>query len=271
MQVEESPLLFEEFVSTINEHSEFDFTPYSNSMNHRLMNFMESERINSAFELKNKLKHDRTFHMKLLEGVTVRYTEVFRDPEFFMTLRNQVLPYLSTFSDIRIWVAGCATGEEVYSLAILLEEYGMLEQASIYATDINTGSLAIAERGVYHPTRIREYTVNYAKSGGRLHFGKYYSIKDNKLVMSDHLKRNVHFIKNDLLKDKMEGEFNLVLCRNVLFYFTEEFQKIVVDKVAGQIRNYGYFATGISEQISGNSFFTCIDSESKIYRKVMQV
>jgi len=165
--------------------------------------------------------------MKLLEGVTVRYTEVFRDPEFFMTLRNQVLPYLSTFSDIRIWVAGCATGEEVYSLAILLEEYGMLEQASIYATDINTGSLAIAERGVYHPTRIREYTVNYAKSGGRLHFGKYYSIKDNKLVMSEHLKRNVHFIKNDLLKDKMDGEFNLVLCRNVLFYFTEEFQKLL--------------------------------------------
>jgi chemotaxis protein methyltransferase CheR len=207
--------------------------------------------------------------MKLLEGVTVRYTEVFRDPHFFMTLRNQVLPYLSTFSNIKIWVAGCATGEEVYSLAIMLQEYDMLEQTTIYATDINSDSLAVAERGVYHPTRIREYTLNYAKSGGRLHFGKYYSIKDDKLLMSDHLKSRVHFFKNDLLKDKMDGEFNLVLCRNVLFYFTEEFQKIVVNKVADSIRNYGYFATGTSEKICMENTFSCIDQTSKIYRKVV--
>ncbi len=262
-------ILFNEYLETINEYSDFDLTPYSDSINHRLMNFMESEMIGSTFELKYKLKNDSRFHMKLLEGVTVRYTEVFRDPHFFMTLRNQVLPYLSTFSNIKIWVAGCATGEEVYSLAIMLQEYGMLDQSTIYATDINSDSLAVAERGIYHPTRIREYTVNYAKSGGRLHFGKYYSIKDNKLVMTDDLKSKVHFFKNDLLKDKMEGEFNLVLCRNVLFYFTEEYQELVIDKVAGSIRNYGYFATGVSETIGMKNIFSCIDQTSKIYRKVI--
>ncbi|MBK6989817.1 MAG: protein-glutamate O-methyltransferase CheR [Bacteroidetes bacterium] len=264
-----TPNQFTEYLDTISEYSDFDLSPYSDSINNRLMNFMESEQICSVFELRYKLKNDRQFHVKLLEGVTVRYTEVFRDPQFYLTLRNQVLPYLSTFSNIKIWVAGCATGEEVYSLAIWLHEYDMLEHSTIYATDINSDSLAVAERGVYHPTRIREYTLNYAKSGGRLHFGKYYSIKNDKLVMTEQLKSRVHFVKSDLLKDKPEGEFNMVLCRNVLFYFTEQYQKMVVDKVADSIRNYGYFATGVSEKICTKNIFSCIDHASKIYRKVI--
>lgn len=264
-----SSFLLDEYMDAISKHSDFDLGPYSESVNMRLKNFIESEKINSSFELKYKLKNDKRFHMKLLEGVTVRYTEVFRDPHFFMTLRNQVLPYLATFSEIKIWVAGCATGEEVYSLAILLDEYEMLGKSVIYATDINQDSLAVAERGVYHPNRIREYTLNYSRSGGRLHFGKYYSLKNDKIVMSEHLKSRAQFFKNDLLKDKMEGEFHLVLCRNVLFYFTEQFQNKVIDKISDRIRNYGYFATGISETISAKNTFSCIDQKNKIYRKII--
>jgi len=261
--------LFEEYKETIQKYSGFDFSPYSDSINHRLVNFMETERIGSAVELKHKLNSDSLFHVKLLEGVTVRYTEVFRDPGFYLALRNQVLPYLSTFSDIRIWIAGCSTGEEVYSLAILLQECDMLKNSTIYATDINPDSLAIAERGVYQSTRIREYTVNYSMAGGRSYLGKYYSLKNNMIVMNDELKKSLKFIKSDLLKEQPEGTFNLVLCRNVLFYFTGEFQENVINRVADTIRNYGYFATGVSETINSKNIFTGIDQEQKIYRKVI--
>jgi chemotaxis protein methyltransferase CheR len=260
---------FQDYIDAVSEYSELDLSSYSVSVNKKLISFIESERIGSASELKMKLNSDRMFHMKLLEGVTIRYTEVFRDPDFFISLRNQVLPYLSTFSSINIWVAGCSTGEEVYSLAILPHEYDMLDQATIFATDINQDALRIAENGIYHPARIREYSVNYTRSGGKKFFGRYYSLKDDMIVMNENLKKKIQFDRSDLLKDEVKGKFNLVLCRNVLYYFTDDSQKEVISTIARSIRNYGYFATGLTERISTENVFSCIDQANKIYRKVI--
>lgn len=260
-----------EILDTINDHSGIDFNQYSESITNRIEGFFRDEKINGVCELKEKLDRDELFKTKLIESITIRYTEIFRDPFFFLSLKNRVLPYLATFPSINIWIAGCSTGEEVYSLAILLHECGLLNRSRIWATDINESSLEFAERGLYYPNRIREYTVNYSQAGGRYTLGRYYSINDNMIQMNELLKRNVKFDKHNLLKDEVHEEFDLVLCRNVLFYFKDKNQKAVVNKIMQGIRNYGYFSSGISEQIADCPNLKPIDSSNKIFRKVIQL
>jgi chemotaxis protein methyltransferase CheR len=260
-----------EILNTINDHSGIDFNLYSESITNRIEGFFKDENISGVCELKEKLDRDVLFKAKLIESITIRYTEIFRDPFFFLSLKNKVLPYLSTFPKIKIWIAGCATGEEVYSLAILLHECGLLNRTEIWATDINESSLEFADRGLYYPNRIREYTVNYTQAGGRFTLGRYYSIKDNMIQMNELLKRSVKFEKHNLLNDDVHGEFDLVLCRNVLYYFKDKNQKLVVHKIMQGIRNYGYFSSGISEQIADCPELKAIDSSNKIFRKVIQL
>lgn len=269
IRMKEDQLLLKEYINTICKYSDFDFSNYSESINRRLLDFMETEEISSATELTTKFHNDELFHMKLLEGVTVRYTSIFRDPGFYLTLRNQVLPYLSTFSNLKIWISGCSTGEEVYSLAILLQEMQMLEATEIVATDINDYALSIAQEGIYDQCRIHEYSKNYVDAGGRSSFGSYYSFDGNMIKVNEKLRKNIIFQKNDLLKDVIPGVFNLILCRNVLFYFNEDVKNAVVSRLSNSLRNYSYLAVGTKERIENNVDFTCIDTANKIYRKVI--
>jgi chemotaxis protein methyltransferase CheR len=258
------------YIEIISEESPMDFSQYTElTISRKLEEFIKEEKIISPDEFRTKFTTDKMFHMKLLEGLTVRYTELFRDPEFYMALRYQVLPYLSTFSELRIWSAGCSTGEEAYSLAILLDEYGLLDNATIIATDVNPANIEQAKKGHYSTHRIREYTRNYANSGGRAQLGKYYSVQKGAIEFCDRLKKHIHFQQHDLIKDQIPGSFDLILCRNVMIYFSGLLQTHVTERLTSGVRCYGYLAVGMQEKLnSKDHHISPIDEEYRIYRKV---
>ncbi|MBL0103303.1 MAG: protein-glutamate O-methyltransferase CheR [Bacteroidetes bacterium] len=261
------------YIDILSKESHVDFSQYTEmTINRKLEEFITDEKIISPEEFRTKFTTDKMFHMKLLEGLTVRYTELFRDHEFYMALRYQVLPYLSTFSGLRIWSAGCSTGEEAYSLAILLDEYGLLENTTIVATDVNPANIEYGKLGQYSTHRIREYTRNYVNSGGRSQLGKYYSVRGGSIEFGERLKKHIQFQQHDLVKDEAPGSFDLVLCRNVMIYFSHALQTAVTARLAGGVRCYGYLAVGMQESLVNKAHqLTAIDNDYQIYRKVHKV
>jgi chemotaxis protein methyltransferase CheR len=262
--------LLKPYKEILTEESLVDFSQYTEmTINRKLEEFISDEKIISPDDFRTKFKTDEMFHMKLLEGLTVRYTQLFRDPQFYMALRYQVLPYLSTFSELRIWSAGCSTGEEAYSLAILLDEYGLLDKATIIATDVNPANIEFAHKGHYSTHRVREYTRNYVNSGGRSQLGKYYSVNHGSIEFNERLKERIEFRQHDLVKDEAPGSFDLVLCRNVMIYFSQMLQTSVTASLSGGVRCYGYLAVGMQETLfQSDHQLTSIDNDYKIYRKV---
>ncbi|MFN8164649.1 MAG: protein-glutamate O-methyltransferase CheR [Bacteroidia bacterium] len=265
--------LFENYLEIIVQQSSLDFSCYSKAtIERRLTDLLAEERIVSPEEFRQKFTTDNMFHMKLLDGLTVRYTTMFRDPAFYAALKQQVFPYLSTFNTIRILSAGCSTGEEAYSLAILLDECGLLENSEIIASDINPGNIQKAKRGTISPQRLREYSLNYSAGGGQANMGRYYSNKEGAMVFSDRLKSRIKFFCQDITKEEEDGEFDLILCRNVMIYFTAKTQESIIERFAGKLKNYGYFVHGIQEEFNHLSpTLYPIDKENRIYRKVCRL
>jgi len=254
-----------------NRHG-YDFSEYSRStIDRRIGQFMTREKLSSPTELMHKLMADKMFHVKMTEALTVNFTEMFRDASFFLSLTRKVLPFLSTYPSIKIWHAGCSTGEEVYSLAILLDEFELLHKTKIYATDMNETCLKAAERGIYSFEQIKNYTKNYRASGGRKDFSMYYEAQDNGVKLNAYLKKNITFFQHNLATDHSFNEFHLILCRNVLIYFNRNLQTRVVDLFKNSLNNLGYLAIGNKENLLFNgqrNNFAFIDREEKIYRKV---
>jgi chemotaxis protein methyltransferase CheR len=250
----------------------YDFTHYSHaSLVRRLEKARAQARVTRFTELLDKLLHDEKYFDEFLKHMSVTVTEMFRDPAFYLAVREKIVPVLKTYPFVKIWHAGCATGEEVYSMALLLHEEGFLDRTRIYATDFNKHSLDAAEKGVYPAKNIEAYAANYRKAGGKHDFSEYYNDGYELAKFKDFLKERVTFSYHNLVTDGVFGEMNLVCCRNVLIYFDKTLQERVLSKFAESLRHGGFLALGNKESLNFTPvkpLFESTDKKQRIYRKI---
>lgn len=249
----------------------YDFTHYSHaSLKRRLEHARGEAGVRRFTELLDLLLHDQRAFDGFLKHMSITVTEMFRDPLFYKALRESVIPVLKTFPFVKIWHAGCATGEEVYSMAVLLHEENFLDRARIYATDFNKHSLDIAEKGVYPAANMEVYAANYAASGGKRDFSDYYSAGYDLVKFKDFLKERITFSYHNLVTDGVFGEMNLVCCRNVLIYFDKVLQNRVLHLFKDSLRHGGFLCLGSKETLNFSGvkeFYEPIVSKQKIYKK----
>ncbi len=249
----------------------YDFRRYAGALvRRRLLRRLSLSGLKSISEMQNRLLHDRSFFEALLSDLSINVTEMFRDPSFYRALRDKVIPALKGHPFIKIWHAGCSTGEEVYSMAILLKEEGMLEKTQIYGTDFSHQVIQKAKEGIYPIDRMKEYGSNYRESGGSGSLSDYYTARYDYAVMDRSLKTNVILADHNLVTDGVFGEINLILCRNVLIYFNRDLQ----DRVFGLFRDSlcagGFLCLGPKESVR---FSKCADDfedwgkTERIYRR----
>jgi chemotaxis protein methyltransferase CheR len=259
-------------LEAVFRHYGFDFRSYAYaSIRRRLWKRIEAESLSSVSELQARVLHEPAAMERLLLDLSVSVTAMFRDPGFYVTFRNEVVPLLRTYPFIRIWHAGCSTGEEVYSMAILLEEEGLLEKSRIYATDINDAVLQQARAGIFPLNRMQEYTENYIRAGGRRSFSEYYTAKYDGALFSPALTRNVVFSQHNLVTDRSFSEFNVIFCRNVLIYFDRELQNRVHSLFYDSLVMFGILALGSKESLRFSQYEPCYEKlhpREKLYRKV---
>lgn len=254
------------------EKSGYDFRGYSPvSLARRVSLFNDRYKFNDIEQLQNALLAQKGLLRSFLNNMTVQVTEMFRDPEFYLSIRNQVIDLLRTYPRIRIWHAGCSNGAEVYSMAILLDEAGLLDRARIYATDINEDSLKQAYRGVYSLKDMQLYTKNYQEAGGTKDFADYYRTDNHSVIMDSRLKKNITFSFHNLATDWVFTEAHFIICRNVLIYFNRDLQNRVLEMFDKGLVRQGFFALGTKESIQfstiANKFETVAKAE-RIYRKI---
>jgi chemotaxis protein methyltransferase CheR len=255
----------------IRSYYGYDFSGYSHaSFLRRINRFNHHLGIKSLDELLHYLTIDFNFQ-KFLQEVTVNVTELFRDPSFFKSLREKVIPELKTYPLIRIWDAGCSTGEETYSLSIILVEENLKIKSKIYATDINRRVLLQAENASYNVALIKNNSCNYFNSGGKASLSDYYSVQHHKITFNDPVKKDIVFTPHNLATDSSFNEFNLIVCRNVLIYFKRELQERVVKLFLDSLPVFGYLALGTKESLLFSKYrnqFEVIDSKERIFRKI---
>lgn len=241
-------------LETIFERHGYDFRNYSRaSITRRILNFLSSERLNTISEMIPRVLHDEEFFDRLFLGLSVNVTEFFRDPSFYLAFRKEVIPLLRTYPFIKIWHAGCATGQEVYSTAIILKEEGLYHRSMIYATDFNDKVIKEAEEGIYPMDHIQEYTSNYIKAGGKASFSDYYHAKYDSTIMADSLKKNILFSKHNLSTDGVFGEMQLIFCRNVLIYFNRTLQDHVLSLFSESMCSKCFLCLGRKETVRFSS------------------
>ena len=250
----------------------FDFREYAPaSLRRRVRRRMEGEGARSVSALQDLILHDPAVMQRLLLDLSINVTSMFRDPSFFVAVRNKVVPLLRTYPFTRIWVAGCSTGEEVYSLAILLEEEGIGDRVRIYATDINDAVVERARLGVFPLEKMKEYTHNYLRAGGRRAFSEYYVAGYGGARFSRSLVENVVFAQHNLASDAAFNEFHVISCRNVMIYFDRPLQAHVHELFYESLATFGVLALGQKETIRlspHEDSYEELDPEEKLYRKV---
>jgi chemotaxis protein methyltransferase CheR len=255
----------------IYRHYGFDFRSYAfASIRRRLWKRIEAEGLPTVSALQARILHDSQMMERLLLDLSINVTAMFRDPGFYRAFREHVLPTLRTYPFIRIWHAGCATGEEVYSMAILLQEEGLYDRCRIYATDINEVVLQKAKEGIFPLDRMQEYTENYIAAGGKRAFSDYYLAKYGGALFDDALKRNVVFSLHNLVTDRSFAEFNVILCRNVLIYFDKNLQARVHGLFYDSLAMFGILALGSKESLRFSPYeesYDQLNGPEKIYRK----
>ena len=249
----------------------YDFRAYAgSSLRRRLRTAMERFGCATLSQLQDKVLHDPATFPALLDYLTVQVSEMFRDPSYFKALRDTVVPMLRTYPSLKLWVAGCSAGEEVYSLAILLHEEGLLERSLIYATDINAHALQKAEAGVYEIDRIAGFTDNHQKSGGRGSLSKYYTAAYGRAVFDKALKKHMVFSDHSLATDSVFAEMNLVSCRNVLIYFNRELQDRALGLFHDSLCRKGFLGLGSKEALRFSNYADRFDEvvrEDRIFQK----
>lgn len=262
----------EELILEIKSHYGYDFSGYSRASVYRRINrFLTHNHLSEVEELKKEVISDPFYFERFLQQITVNVTEMFRDPGFFLSLRKTVLPILSTYPYIKIWDAGCSTGEELFSLTILLQEEGLLDRTRIYATDINQKVLKQAREGVFPANHLAADNSAYLASGGKKAFSNYYVSHYGSLKFNASLIRNVVFYPHNLATDFSFNEFHLILCRNVLIYFTSQLQEKVLNLFDQSLVGLGYLGLGKKESLSISevaTHFNFVDKENRIYRKI---
>ncbi|MGZ3690625.1 MAG: CheR family methyltransferase [Pseudobdellovibrio sp.] len=260
------------FLESIFNQYGYDFREYSPaSMLRRIGNAQSVLGFKSIAELQEHVLKDPEIFNKFLTQLTVNVTEMFRDPHVFARIRELVIPVLRTYPSIRIWHAGCSTGEEVYSMAILLKEAGLYEKSFLYATDINSSVLDKAKAAIYPAEQIQLSTANYQKAGGVESFANYYTVKNDYLTIDESLKKNILFSPHNLAVDQVFSEVHVVFCRNVLIYFSKALQDRVLSLCHESLIHHGFLILGTKETTEFTSIdggFEKIDRQMRIYRKL---
>ncbi len=265
---EELDLLIRELAESYG----YDFTNYARaSLKRRVNRLLVVDRFPSFAELMYKVRSDKDYLTHIVQELTVNVTEMFRDPALFKTLREKVIPVLATHPFVRIWHAGCSTGEEVYSMAILLEEADLLHKSLLYATDLNPSVMETLKKGIFPMSQMREYSENYILSGGKKDFSNYYTAKYDWAKFDERLKSKMIVATHNLVSDRSFNEFQLIICRNVLIYFDRILQDKVLTLFDDSLEKLGYLVLGSKEnirfsEIAGN--YVQLENKEKIWRKI---
>jgi chemotaxis protein methyltransferase CheR len=272
MTTDSETIEIELLVDAIYKKYGYDFRNYSRaSLHRRIKNKLRNSGLENLSAMQHRLLYEQPFFESVLLDLTINVTEMFRDPTFYCALRKKVLPVLKTYPFFKIWHAGCSTGEEVYSMAILLKEANLLQNAMIYATDIDEKVLKTAREGIYPLERIKEYTQNYQKACGDASFSDYYTAKYTAAIMDKSLKKNIVFSQHNLVTDGVFGEMNLIICRNVIIYFDKELQNRVLKLFHDSLVRRGILCLGSKETVQFttlNTAFQEYDGKEKIFKRV---
>jgi len=265
-------LEIELLLEAVHRRYGFDFREYAQaSLRRRLYRRMAAEGVTTVSQLQDRLLHDPPCMERLLLDLSINVTAMFRDPSFYLAFRNTVVPALRTYPFTRVWCAGCSTGEEVYSLAILMHEEGVYDRTRIYATDINESVLQTAREGVFPLDRMQQYTQNYLRAGGQGDFSRYYVAAYDGARFSRALTENVVFAQHNLAMDRGFNDFNVILCRNVMIYFDKGLQDRVHGLFYESLETFGILALGHKESISFTPYadrYEALVPEERIYRKI---
>lgn len=249
----------------------YDFRQYSEAhIKRRIMNRLALSGMKSVLEMLEKVLYDRNFAAMLLQDLSITVTEMFRDADFYKAVREKVIPILKTYSFIKIWHAGCATGQEAYSMAIILREEGLYDRTTIYATDFNQYALDQAKEGIFTNEQIKEYTVNYQRSGGKEAFSDYYTSNYDMGIMDPSLKKNIVWANHNLVTDSVFAEVHMVVCRNVLIYFNSDLQNKVQTLFLNSLVNGGILCLGTKESLRFSDLadeYIELDRTQKILKK----
>lgn len=260
-------------LEAVYRHYGFDFRSYAYaSLRRRVWKRLQAEGLPTISALQERVLHSPEAMERLLLTLSINVTAMFRDPGFYLVFRNQVIPLLRTYPFIRVWMAGCSTGEEVYSMAILFMEEGLYDRVRLYATDINDTVLQQARSGIFPLDKMQEYTQNYIRAGGKRAFSEYYTAAYDGALFSPALRERVVFAQHNLVDDRSFAEFNVILCRNVMIYFDRTLQNRVHQLFYESLPMYGILALGSKETLRFSMYedrFEELDAREKIYRKVM--
>ncbi|WP_313073121.1 protein-glutamate O-methyltransferase CheR [Melaminivora sp.] len=258
-------------IEAIYRRYHYDFRSYAQaSLRRRLQTALVRFNCSTLSQLQHLVLHDAAVFPELLQYLTVQVSDMFRDPEYFRALREKVVPILRTYPSLKIWIAGCSAGEEVWSMAILLREEGLLERSLIYATDINPAALQKAEAGVYEIERVPGFTENHARSGGRSSLSEYYSAAYGRVVFDKSLRRNIVFSDHSLATDSVFAEMQLISCRNVLIYFERALQDRAVGLFHESLCRRGFLGLGTKESLRFSAHAAQFDEfapRERIYQK----
>lgn len=260
-------------LEAIFERYGYDFRGYARaSIERRVRHFLPQSGCDTVPEMIPRVLYDECFFERLVREFSITVTEMFRDPHVYRSIREKVVPLLHTYPFVRIWVAGCATGEEAYSLAILLKEEGLYDRATLFATDFNDAALDKAKEGIYALEHIRQSTANYQQAGGTLSFSEYYHAQYGAVAIHPSLKKNLTFANHNLVTDGVFGEMHVILCRNVLIYFDKTLQNRVLKLFTDSLVHGGYLCLGSKESLrflDVQDHFKAIDEKGRIYQKTL--
>jgi chemotaxis protein methyltransferase CheR len=258
-------------LEALHRRYHYDFRHYAQaSIKRRLRQARQQLGFDSFSAMQDAVLHDPAMLPRLLDYLTVQVSEMFRDPGYFRAMREKVVPHLRTYPSLKVWIAGCSSGEEVHAFAILLREEGLLERTLIYATDINPSALKIAASGIYAMERIKTFTENHQKSGGKTSLSDYYSAAYGRAVFDKSLRSRVVFSDHSLVTDAVFAEVQLVSCRNVLIYFDRALQDRATGLFHGALARKGFLGLGSKESLRFSAHagaFTEFVREEKIYQR----
>ncbi len=259
------------FLQAVEMKYGYDFKEYSRAhIKRRIRNRLVKSDIANTFELIHRVLEDEQFFREVLSDFSINVTEMFRDPSFFKYIREQVVPVLESYPQIKIWHAGCSSGEEVYSMAILMKECGLYDRCQIYATDFNDKILQQAKSGIYPLESIKDYTKNYIQAGGTESFSDYYLAKYDNAILEMDLRKKITFAQHNLVTDGSFGEMHLIMCRNVLIYFDRGLQNRVNHLFSESLIKGGFLCLGSKETLTYSEVaedFTTLSEEFRVYKK----
>ncbi len=271
LELKITDLELENLLREIARIYKYDFLAYSReSLKRRVNRFLGLEKLPSIAELHYRLSGDAAFFAYFVEELTVNVTEMFRNPGFFKALSNEVFPVLAQQKFIRIWHAGCSTGEEVYTLAILLKEAKLLDRTILYGTDLNPNVLEKAKSGIFHLSNMKAYSENYIRSGGQTSLSEYFSVRYNQALFNEDLRKRMVYSVHNLVTDQSFNEFHLILCRNVLIYFNRDLQERVFKLFTESLSEPGFLGLGAKETLQLSAYkdsYTYFNREEKIWQK----